>query len=271
MDAQTATPPSPTSVPSGWARAGRAFLTAARATGRGVSAAYASVDPDLFRHAVALPALGLTMLTPRQKAAAALPPDGHRPLILVHGHGGARGNFHPMRWWFSRRGRTRTYAVGLDGSDDVAHQAETLRRFVAEVAAVNDLALGQQVDLVAHSMGGLVARHALRIDEVSARVATLVTLGTPHGGTHAARYAGTQKLRALRPNGEPIVRLARDLPWRGPTRLVCVGSSADLLLLPPETAFVEGAENHPLPSTTHYGFLLAPHVFRLVFDVLLES
>jgi hypothetical protein len=118
-------------------------------------------------------------------------------------------------------------------------------------------------------MGGIVARLALRDPALQERVATLVTLGTPHSGTHAARFAGTARLRALRPDGEPIRRLAADLPWRGSTRLVCVGSSSDLLVLPPEAAYVDGAEHRPLPGTTHYGFLLDPQVFRLVFEALL--
>lgn len=46
---------------------------------------------------------------------------------------------------------------------------------------------GDRVHILAHSMGGLDARHAItHVDGVRARVATLVTIGTPHQGSPVA-------------------------------------------------------------------------------------
>lgn len=45
---------------------------------------------------------------------------------------------------------------------------------------------GAKVDIVAHSMGGLVARSAIENHEVAKYVRSLITLGTPHLGTMSA-------------------------------------------------------------------------------------
>lgn len=58
-----------------------------------------------------------------------------------------------------------------------------------QLAAVilRQVAAGQQVHVLAHSMGGLDARHAItHVPGVSERVATLVTIGTPHEGSPVA-------------------------------------------------------------------------------------
>ena len=46
---------------------------------------------------------------------------------------------------------------------------------------------GERVHILAHSMGGLDARHAItHVPDVSGRVATLVSIGTPHRGSPVA-------------------------------------------------------------------------------------
>lgn len=252
-----------------WSQVGQGFARAARATGRAVASAYQAVDPDVRRHVAEVPLLGLTMLAPRQTEPHPLPADGHRPLVFVHGLGGRRGNFLPMQTWFRFRGRARSYAFSLPAGS-LEGKSAALRTFLAQVLEHNELPADRQVDMVAHSMGGIVARQALLCPETSRRVSTLVTLGTPHGGTHAARYASTAHTLELRPDADLIQRLAESqTPWSGSTRLVCFGSAADVLMLPAATAFVEGAQNHDLPGYSHYGYLIYPDCWRRVFSALI--
>jgi pimeloyl-ACP methyl ester carboxylesterase len=62
------------------------------------------------------------------------------------------------------------------------------RRDVAESAAVLarqlDTEAARDISIVAHSMGGLVARIALN-SSAESRIQRLITLGTPHGGSYA--------------------------------------------------------------------------------------
>ena len=212
--------------------------------------------------------MGLTMLSSRWMPARALPPDGQRPVVFVHGLGGSRGNFLPMQTWFRLQGRSRLYGVGLDSGASIELLGERLRAFVSEVLAINDLPTDAQVDLVTHSMGGLVARFALEDPETEQRVACLLTLGAPHAGSHAARYLATAQALGIRPNSPLLERLSGQAPWRLRTRLVCFWSRADVLILPAESAQFEGAENRELEGLTHYGYLLRPTSWRQVADAL---
>jgi triacylglycerol esterase/lipase EstA (alpha/beta hydrolase family) len=262
---------------SGWARTGRGFAAIGRAlgeagawVGKTASGAYLSIDPDLRRHVGQLPLVGLTLLSPRTARIEAQPDDGHRPIIFVHGLGGHPGNFFPMRKFLSLHGRKRTYALALDPAADMSANAERFARFVDEVIRANDLPSGAQVDCVAHSMGGLVVRLAIDGD-TSARIATLVTLGSPHQGTYAARYGASRNVVDLRPDSAVMRRLAAQLPWPGPPshpRLVALWSASDVLLLPAEAACTEGAETIEMIGFTHYSYLLHPRGWTQVLSAL---
>ena len=63
--------------------------------------------------------------------------------------------------------------------------------------------------IVAHSMGGLVARAYLR-RHGGAQVARVITLGTPHHGTALANLApGSNARQMSRPGGQPNAWLAQ--------------------------------------------------------------
>ena len=85
----------------------------------------------------------------------------------------------------------RKIADGLSGLDakfhtprvpaaaPVAVRAEQLRALVHELPS-------ERVNVIAHSMGGLDARYAISRLGLGDRVASLVTIGTPHQGTPVA-------------------------------------------------------------------------------------
>jgi len=252
-------------------QAGRAVGRAAVAVGRGAKAAYLSVDPDVRKHVAQLPLVGLTMLAPARREPTPLPDDGHRPIVFVHGMGGGPGNFTPLQVYLHLHGWRRCYAVKLDADDTVEAMASRVADFVDEVARANGLGDGAQVDLVAHSMGGIVARVALDDPRLAGRVGVLVTLGAPHAGTWLARYASTSNTRSMRPRSDLVQRLEAQLPWPGPPgrpRLVALWSENDMVLLPPGSACVEGAQNIEMPGFSHYGYLIHVTGFRHVRDAL---
>jgi len=255
----------------GLAAGGRAAGRAAARIGRSVSSAYLAVDPDVRRHVAQLPLMGLTLLSSRRRSVAAIEDDGHRPIIFVHGLAGHPGNFLPMRKFFAYRGRKRMYAVGLDSVSTMQASAEQLSRFIEDVVRVNGLSADTTVDVIAHSMGGLVARLAVQDPATSARIATLVTLGTPHLGTYAARFGGAQNVLDLRPGSPVMTELRSQLPWRGPPlqpRLVTLWSPADVLLLPAEAARAAGATAIEMTGFTHYSYLLHPLAWSRVLAIL---
>lgn len=244
------------------ARLGRGIASA-------VSAAYHAIDPATRRHLAQMPVLGLTLIARPRVRIDVLPSDGRRPILFVHGLGGHRGNFALLRAWLHLFGRTRTYALGFERGSLIDDMAAQLRVAIAETLAVNGLTADEGVDLVCHSMGGIVARLALEDADTARSVATVVTLGSPHAGTLAARFAATYHTLALRPGSPLMRRLEAQLPWRASQpKMVCLWSSDDVFMLPAETATLDGAHNRHVAGITHLSFLLNPVAFQAVFTAL---
>jgi len=259
-------------------RVAAAALTAGRAVTRGllwgagkVAYGYRAIDPDVQRHLVHGPVVGLGMLLPRERTVIAKPDDGYRPLILVHGMAGDPTNFYALRAYFAAMGRRRVYAIDLADAVDVEAMAIQLRSFLEEVISVNGLGAEAKVDLIAHSQGGIASRIALEEPTFAARIATLVTLGTPHAGTYVARFTATRQGGELRRESPVFARFATQLPWSGPVRLVAFWSNGDLLVLPAESAAVEGAENIEMVGFSHLAYLLSPRCWQQVWEVLLAA
>ena len=256
-------------------RVAAAALTAGRAVTRGLlwgagkaAYGYRAIDPDVQRHLVHGPLVGLGMLLPRERSVVAKPDDGYLPLILVHGMAGDPTNFYAMRAYFAAMGRRRVYAVHLSDEADVEAMAVRIRSFVEEVVSANGLEANAKVDVVAHSQGGIASRLALEEPAFAARIATLVTLGTPHAGTYVARFTATRQGGDLRRESPVFARLAKQLPWSSSVRLVAFWSSSDLLVLPADSAAVEGAENIEMVGYSHLSYLIAPKCWQRVWEAL---
>ena len=261
-------------VGRGAATAGWAVIRGASWAAGKVAQGYQAIDPDLRRHFAHAPLVGLTHVSPSRRQVTSLPDDGFRPVLFVHGLAGHPGNFGPMRAWFGFMGRTRTWSMSFEEAETMQEMADQLAQAVADVIRVNELPPETKVDIVAHSMGGLISRLALEHAETAARIGTLVTLGTPHEGTQAARLAVTSRVLDLRPDSEVVRRLARQLPWQreqGLPRLVALWSPADMLLMPPDSARVPGAENIEMQGFTHLSYLIHPRAWQRAWTALEQS
>ena len=110
------------------------------------------------------------------------------PVLLVHGMIDNRSIFTLLRRSLRRCGfgrvRTVNYSVF---TSDIRAAAVELGRTVEQVCAETGY---ERVHVVAHSLGGVVARYYVQRRGGDARVHTLVTLGAPHGGTVAAWRPG---------------------------------------------------------------------------------
>ncbi len=251
---------------------GSALGGAAVKSGQAMVDAYQAVDPSARKHLAQLPVMGLTMLTPRGKGVEALPDDGHRPLVLVHGLAGHPGNFLALRQYLAMKGRKRAWAVDFGSAESIDLMAAMLGDFIATVIERNELDEDVQLDIVAHSMGGLVTRLLLEDEAFASRIATVITLGTPHSGSYMARLGGTSPTTQLRPDSPMLARLKAQLPWGQHAelpRLVALWSDTDMIVMPGEGGQLEGAENIEMPDYTHFSYFLDPKCWRLVHEVLL--
>jgi triacylglycerol lipase len=179
------------------------------------------------------------------------------PVLLIHGYMCNRGV-----WWWIRRGLKGTgLAVAtvnlepplgsIDGFADQLHdRIEALR---AETGA-------DQVALVGHSMGGLVARAYLH-RHGSSRVAKLVTLASPHHGTRLARYGLGKNARQMRVDSA----WTRALPTTDPrVPTLTVWSPTDNFVVPQDSSRLTGAREMILPGLSHLTMFFS----FIVLDVL---
>lgn len=246
------------------AATGRGLAAVGRFIGTRTAAAYRGVDPDLRRHFAQLPLMSYSLFARRAKPVEALPPDGHPPLLFVHGLGGGRGDFAPMAWYLRFMGRRRSYSIRFTGSGDLAARGAELAAFVEEVLTITG---ESQVDIVAHSLGGVTARVAILDHGLGRKVRRLVTLGSPHGGTFAARLGNTPVTRDLRPDSDFLTLLAsRPLPRS--IKTTSCWSSGDLVIMPPESAALPGTSQVDLTPMTHYGYLIHPKAWTAVHQAL---
>ncbi|KUL54083.1 lipase [Streptomyces sp. NRRL F-4489] len=176
---------------------------------------------------------------PADGSAARLPTEGraHPPVLLLHGFIDNRSVFVLLRRSLHRHGWRHVEALNYSPlTCDLRRAAELLGRHVEELCARTGHG---RVDVVGHSLGGLIARYYVQRRGGDARVRTLVTLGTPHSGTRVAPLMSAHPLvRQMRPGSAVFAELARPAPHCR-TRFVAFWSEADQVMVPATTARVD--------------------------------
>ncbi|MFI6039039.1 esterase/lipase family protein [Streptomyces sp. NPDC051315] len=207
--------------------------------------------------AAALPALEGTDTDP-----ARLPTRAQPPVVLLHGFIDNRSVFVLLRRSLAQHGRHRVESLNYSPlTCDIRIAAELLGRHIEEICARNG---SSRVDVVGHSLGGLIARYYVQRLGGDARVRTLVTLGTPHGGTRVAPLANAHPIvRQMRPGSELIEELSRPAPGCR-THFVSFWSDLDHLMDPLEAARIDHpdlrAENVQVSGIGHLALLVHPAV-----------
>ncbi|WP_309052691.1 alpha/beta fold hydrolase [Streptomyces sp.] len=165
---------------------------------------------------------------------------GRRPVVLLHGFVDNRSVFVLLRRALLRGGRDCVESLNYSPlTCDLRTAAEVLGRRVEEI---RERTGHDEVDVVGHSLGGLIARYYVQRLGGDARVRTLVTLGTPHAGTTVAPLADAHPLvRQMRPGSEVLRELAEPAPGCR-TRFVSFWSDLDRVMVPVETARLRHAD-----------------------------
>lgn len=197
-------------------------------------------------------------------------PAAERPVVLLHGFIDNRSVFVLLRRTLARHGRRHLASLNYSPlTRDLRTAAELLGRHVEEVCART----GQrEVDIVGHSLGGLIARYYVQRLGGDRRVRTLVTLGTPHGGTAVAPGAGIHPIvRQMRGGSALIEELRRPAPGCR-TRFVSFWSELDQVMVPVQTACVDhpdlDAVNVRVTGIGHLALPVHPAVAAAVREAL---
>ncbi len=155
------------------------------------------------------------------------------PILLVHGIMDNRSVFTVFRRTLRRRGFGVVHAVNYSlFTGDIRDAAHELR---THVERLRERTGADKVHIVGHSLGGMIARYYVQRMGGSDVVDTLVTLGSPHGGTLAAYLMPTPLARQLRPGSELIEELTEPAPGCT-TRFLVVWSRMDQMIVPQRNA-----------------------------------
>jgi pimeloyl-ACP methyl ester carboxylesterase len=187
-------------------------------------------------------------------------PSRAGPIVLVHGFAGWSQGLLPLeRYLRAATGREVVrlrLGAGFDGIEPLAQRAAaSIERIAAEWR-------GRAVDVVGHSMGGLVATYAAKHPDRSARVRRIVTLGTPHRGTalalSGARVLGrvAASLAQMVPGCAFLADLDR-APLPDGVSLVSVAGLGDLVVPAPCARLPRRARHHnrSLADADHWGLV----------------
>jgi triacylglycerol esterase/lipase EstA (alpha/beta hydrolase family) len=151
---------------------------------------------------------------------------GPRPVILLHGYAMNRANFLPLAYRLARAGLGPIFGFEYWTLGRVAAGARQLGWFIDQVREATG---ATEVDLVGHSMGGVVARYYVTIAGGDGIAKNLVTLGSPHAGTDVSSLGIGHPTRELVLGSKLIARLANAAPPKR-TRTTVVWSRADSLV-----------------------------------------
>jgi triacylglycerol lipase len=185
---------------------------------------------------------------------------GYRPpLLLVHGYGCSRAAW----WWMRRRLQADGWRVATISLEPVYASIDD---YVDPLARRIDAVLAEtgadQLILVGHSMGGLVARAYLQRCGES-RVRALLTLGTPHQGSQLARIGFGENARQMLPGSTWL----RGVPK--PAVDTCViYSPHDNFVMPQSNLVLPGTPGLAIDGVGHLAMLYSPRVAAAVLTTL---
>ena len=249
-----------------------------------MTARFASVTPDSFRLGLAARVtlfaeefmatlLQSSWFMARAAAREEIYPDSTAPpVLLLHGYGSNSG------YW--------AHLAPLLDAARISHTALELEPLLGAIddyvplveracAALCTKCNVPKVIIVAHSMGGLVARAYLR-EHGAARVAHVFTLGSPHHGTSLARLALGKNAAQMRRDA------GRDAPESGWLQALAGAETAasrslitslfthhDNIVTPQTSSLLPGARNIEFGGVGHVALGRNPRVLARLMQELM--
>jgi len=193
------------------------------------------------------------------------PSDGEGPpIIMVPGYALNSGSLWGLATYLRRQtGRTVVVVNNRPISAPVPVYARKLSQTIDAVLRQSG---AKQVDLVGHSMGGIICAWAVNRMESAPQVRKLVTLGSPWKGTKYAALGHLVQARDLLPGSSVIQDVQQPA-----TAVTAIWSDADHLLIPITSGTTEGTESVELEMVGHMDMLMSMQTYSTVLQALTEE
>jgi pimeloyl-ACP methyl ester carboxylesterase len=202
---------------------------------------------------------------PRRRALQRPAAYPSRPVLLLHGF------LCNGRVWNALQRRLHAAGFGPIEAPDVepllADIEAQARRVAPDLLALQSRCNGERVVIIAHSMGGLIARALLR-DLGAGVIRRIVTIASPHHGTALVRGLPWPNARQMSDASPWLRTLNTAQEGRFAVPIASIYSVDDNLVAPGGSARLQGAELHELSGVGHLGMLHSRRALDCVIATL---
>jgi triacylglycerol lipase len=189
----------------------------------------------------------------------------HDPIIFVNGFQGSTAIWTTMIDRLKVDGWTDAPLVAwtYDSNQSNVTTAQRLQTTVDSLLAATG---AKKVDIIAHSMGGLLARYFSKNLAGSEKIDGFVFLGTPNHGTTLADLCPIQSCIEMRPGSAFLAALNAGDETPGTARYATWWTPCDQLTTPPESVVLAGATNTQAACMSHSDLYINSTVYAQVRD-----
>lgn len=206
------------------------------------------------------------------------PPEVHQPyvgaaetpVLLIPGWFDTGRDMAALRIRLLGAGWSPERVVALTFKEPTGGNRAHARELGDSLEAVLARTGATQVDIVAHSMGGLATRAFLR-EHGGSKVRRVVFVATPQRGTLAAYLAFGQGRYDMIPDSPFLTWLNAGPPVPPGVEAMTIRTPLDTHILPNESATLAGVDDHIVCCPTHAGLTGSLEVFQLVRRFLDEG
>jgi len=199
-------------------------------------------------------------------------PHGSLPVLLIHGYFCNGAYWWALERYLQKRGIDNVFTINLEpvfGSID--QYAEQVADRVEQLCALTG---AQQVILVGHSMGGLVARAYVHWFEGRHRVAKIITLGSPHHGTESVRLSlvNGRNVRQMHRGSRWLAKLNAAENHPSPVPITSIHSYDDNLVVPHDSSVLnhDHAKNMAVAGVGHLAMAFSRRLRKLIYQEIVE-
>jgi len=194
------------------------------------------------------------------------------PVLLLHGFLGTRGAMFPLEYRLKRDGFVVfSIDLGVLNIGDIRKSALSIHQKIQKILREVDL---NKIDIVGHSMGGLIGLYYIKKLSGHQFVRKMITLGTPHDGTWIS-LLGVATLGLISPSIWQLIPdsfFLRELkadPLPPEVEYHSIAGSHDFVS-PATRSRLQGSIHTEIPCG-HAGLANSSRVYRVLKNILLDN